>query len=90
MSSKDQCLAKALNELRDANLTDLEPDAIGFVEQYFVNATVDGDDVAEVSDSDLEFSKSLNSEFEAKGDDLDFQEEPARPLVVVDGVSKFT
>ena len=54
MSLKDQCLAKALNELLDANLTGLESDAIGFVEQYFVNAS-DGDNVGEASDSDSEY-----------------------------------
>ena len=83
MSSKDQFLARALNELRDANLSGLESDAIGFVEQYFVNTTVDDSaDAGEAaSDSESEYSRSSDSESD---DDPDVADEPARPLVVVD------
>ena len=96
MSSRNKIrLANALNELQNANLGNLEHDAIGLVEEYFMNSgnhseSESDDSDSESSDSDSDRETELPSADtdpdvpEAEGHDPDLPEDPARPLVVVE------
>ena len=87
MSSKDQCLADALNDLRNANLAGEARGMVGFVGDYFVYPRFEGDDVDLESDSKSE-SGSKSTMSSDSGDEFDQGiEEEVGPLVNVDILS---
>lgn len=77
MCSRDQCLAEALNDLRNAKPDGEEGGIVRFVEDYFVNSSLDNCHVE--SDSESDDSKS-DSTSQLSTDDFEIDEEEG-PLV---------